>query len=128
MALPMTKSSWNTRKLIKNVMEIVQGKIFLFYQENHFAEMSELEFRERARQRKLQITNLFTSAMDEQYSPKMEIDRVKLYDYNMTIIHKIEEMLDDMFLRARIISVKYQDKAEAMAKEVSHGAIPEPIS
>jgi hypothetical protein len=116
------------KKTIKNVMEIVQGKIFLFYQENHFAEMSELEFRERARQRKLQITNLFTSAMDEQYSPKMEIDRVKLYDHNMTILHKIEEMLDDMFLRARIISVKYQDKAEAMAKEVSHGAIPEPIS
>lgn len=104
-----------------NVLRIlcyeILNKFRTVFRENHLPEMSDNDFESYLKDRVMSIKNMITEILDEVYPQYTEPTREMVYDANMDIMSKMNEIIEDTIRRGRIMAKAKEDQIRILEQQ-----------
>jgi hypothetical protein len=101
----------------KYALTRLKGKARFYFRENHLADMSDDEFREKKRERTTQIINLLFKEMNSNFPASMRTTRDEAFKHAQDIVPQLERIIYDTFEKARSMAFASQERMSNLEKE-----------
>jgi hypothetical protein len=96
--------------VLNDVIYELKSKMRFFFNENHLAIMTEIEFNNHIDKRAEEILNEFTKLLDDNYYQDSDPGRIELYDSQQSLTQKGKKMIEDCFREGRVLAQKFSTR------------------
>jgi hypothetical protein len=104
--------------VIRYALARAKDRARAYFQANHLAEMTDIEFKQKAEERAEQITSYVSSILNDLYPSTAEIAREETYDWNQRLLEKVQKSIEDLFWKGREVALEFAEKRRLMVADM----------